>query len=108
MQLLGEKCNVKAECHPNGSRGPCSHSCESTNGTIYVNLTVSGDLDYEDQTQFILQVLVKNKDNCNFKKWNIVIEDVNEKPDKLELNGPMQISESTKSVDDFCFLMVCH
>ena len=77
--------------------------------TCYVNLTVSGDFDYEDQNQFILQVLVKNNEGSYFyRKWSISVEDVNEKPDKLDFNGPTQISEATNSEEDFCFLVVCH
>ena len=86
----------------------CQHhqNASKFNTTCHVNLVVSGDLDYEDQNQYIVEVLVKNKESSNFKKWNISVQDVNEKPDKLELNGMTQIPEATKSGDDFCLIMV--
>lgn len=76
------------------------------NSTCFVNLTVSGHLDFEEQSEYVVQVFVKNKQSSNFKKWNLTIENVNEKPDKLDFNGMMSIPEATKSGVDFCFLLV--
>ncbi len=86
----------------------CEHHENATkfNTTCYVNITVSGNLDYEETRQYTMQVYVRNNVSSNFKKWNISLENVNEKPDKLEINGMKEIPEDTKSGVDIGFFMV--
>lgn len=86
----------------------CEHHKNATkfNTTCYVNITVSGKLDYEEITDYTLQVYVRNDVSSNFIKWNISVENVNEKPDKLELNAMSDIPEDTRSGTDIGFFMV--
>ena len=86
----------------------CEHHENATkfNTTCYVNITVSGKLDYEETREYTLQVYVRNSVSSNFAKWNISVENVNEKPDKLELNGLQKIPEDMKSGNSFAYFMV--
>ena len=106
---------VISETNPNATtilglspRTVCEHHKNATkfNTTCYVNITVSGKLDYEEITDYTLQVYVRNDVSSNFVKWNISVENVNEKPDKLELNAMSEIPEDTRGGTDIGFFMV--
>ena len=104
-----------SETNPNATiklglspRKVCEHHKNATkfNTTCYVNITVSGKLDYEETTDYTLQVYVRNSVSSNFIKWNISVENVNEKPDELVLNAMNEIPEDTQSGTDIGFFMV--
>ena len=86
----------------------CEHHENATkfNTTCYVNITVSGKLDYEETREYTLQIYVNNNVSSNFVKWNVSVENVNEKPDKLEINKLKEIAEDTKSGVDIAFFTV--
>ena len=86
----------------------CKHNENATKfkTTCYVNITVSGKLDYEETREYTLQIYVRNRVSSNFVKWNIKVQNVNEKPDKLTINWMKEIPEDTKSGIDIGFLTV--
>ena len=103
-----------SQTDPNGSQRfglslppVCEHSkAKEFNTTCYVNITVSGQLDYETTEQYTLDVYVWNDDSSNFKKWYISVKNVNEKPDELEMIGDGKVAENTKSGIDIDYFWV--
>ncbi|XP_028410357.1 uncharacterized protein LOC114532970 [Dendronephthya gigantea] len=76
------------------------------NITCHTNITVNGELDYEETSDYTLQIYVRNNDSSNFIKWNISVGNVNEKPEKLEVNKEVEVPEDIPSGIDIAFFMI--